>query len=82
MEKTLFRSEYRILLRLLLQARKDAGVTQEGLALRLDVPRSTITKWETGQHRIDVLEFWSWCEQIGVDPLSLLAAFRDEMRKE
>lgn len=36
--------------RLLLQrARKDAGLTQEELAYRLDVDRSTVGRWESGQ---------------------------------
>lgn len=77
MEKTLFRSDYRILLCLLRSARQAAGVTQEEVAARLGVPRSTVTKWETGQQRIDVLEFWSLCEVMEVDPIALLVAYKD-----
>lgn len=76
MEKTLFRAEYRILLGLLRKSRRDAGVTQEVLAAKLAIPRSTVTKWETGQQRMDVLEFWSVCEAMGVDPLALLLAYK------
>lgn len=76
MEKTLHRREYRILLQLLIRSRKDAGITQVALASTLEVPRSTISKWETGEQRVDVLEFWSFCEAVGVDPLKLLAQFR------
>lgn len=77
MEKTLHQPEYQILLDLLRQARLDAGVTQEDLARILDSPRSTVTKWETGHQRLDILEFWRWCEALGVDPLGLLLAFRE-----
>jgi DNA-binding XRE family transcriptional regulator len=76
-EKTLFRPEYRILLGIIRQARIEAGVTQEALASNLDVPRTTIVKWETGQQRMDLLEFWTLCEELGADPLELLARFRD-----
>lgn len=76
MEKTLFRSDYRILLGLLRSARQAAGVTQEDVAARLEIPRSTVTKWETGQQRMDVLEFWSLCEVMGVDPLELLGEYK------
>lgn len=76
MEKTLFRAEYRILLGLLRKARRDAGVTQEEVASKLEVPRSTVTKWETGQQRMDVLEFWSFCEGVKADPVELLAQFK------
>lgn len=81
MEKTLFRAEYRILLSLLRSARQAAGVTQEDAAIKLEIPRSTVTKWETGQQRIDVLEFWSFCEVIGVDPLVLLADYRTQINQ-
>jgi len=82
MEKTLFRPEYRILLGLLRHARTDAGVTQERLASTLAVPRSTITKWETGQQRMDLLEFCSFCEGMGVDPVDLLARFKEALKKD
>jgi len=81
MEKTLFRSEYRIFLGLLRQAREDSGMTQETLALSLEIPRSTVTKWETGQQRMDVLEYWSYCEGIRVDPVELLAGYKAALRK-
>lgn len=77
MEKTLFRSEYRILLGIIRQARIEAGMTQDALATSLKVPRTTIVKWETGQQRMDLLEFWTLCEALGSDPLELLARFRD-----
>lgn len=81
MEKTLHRREYQILLQLLLRARKDAGITQEALASALEVPRSTISKWETGEQRIDVLEFWTLCEALGVDPFKLLTAFKRKWKR-
>jgi len=81
MEKTLFRAEYRIFLGLLRQAREGSGMTQETLALNLEIPRSTVTKWETGQQRMDVLEYWSYCEGLKVDPVALLAEFKDYLRK-
>lgn len=79
MEKTLFRPEYRILLGLVRQARIDAGLTQEELAIRLVVPRSTVTKWETGQQRMDILEFWEVCLGVNADPLEILATFRGSL---
>ncbi len=76
MEKTLFRPEYRILLGLIRQARRDSGLTQEQIAEKLAMPRSTIAKWETGQQRMDLLEYCSYCEGIEVDPVVLLSQFR------
>lgn len=82
MEKTLFRPEYRILLGLIRQARKHARITQDDLAARLQVPQSSITKWETGQQRMDLLEFWSYCRGIGTNPIDLLQRFQEALEKE
>lgn len=76
MEKTLFRPEYRVFLDLIRQARHDSGLTQEQIATRLSIPRSTIAKWETGQQRMDLLEYWSYCEGIEVDPVAMLSRFK------
>jgi DNA-binding XRE family transcriptional regulator len=82
MEKTLFRPEYRILLGLVRQARRDAQITQDDLATRIQAPRSTITKWETGQQRMDLLEFWSYCQGIGANPIELLQRFQNALETE
>ena len=38
----------------LYQARKKAGLSQEGVAERLGVSRQTISKWETGETLPDI----------------------------
>ena len=40
-------------MRFLLNARKDAGFTQLGIAARLGVDRSTISRWENGVLRME-----------------------------
>jgi transcriptional regulator with XRE-family HTH domain len=47
---------YRLFLELLIKARKDAGVTQEQLAKRLNRPQSFVSKCENGERRLDVIE--------------------------
>lgn len=48
--------EYRLLLRRLLQARLDAGLTQMEVAQKLGKPQSFVSRSETGARRIDVIE--------------------------
>lgn len=48
--------EYRQLLSRLLQARRDAGLTQMEVAQRLGKPQSFVSRSETGARRIDVIE--------------------------
>ncbi len=63
---------YRRLLTLLKQARKAAGITQEELAKRLRVPQSFVSKTESGERRLDVIEFLEWSRGIRADPSMLL----------
>lgn len=42
---------------LLVEARKDAGLTQEELAERLRRPQSFVSKYENGERRLDLIEF-------------------------
>ena len=79
MEKTLHHPDYPPFLDLLRQARRDAGVTQVQVAASLDVPQSTVAKWETGHQRIDILEFCSYCEAVGADPIEILTAYRKHL---
>ena len=60
------------MLELLVQTRKDAGLTQQDLAGRLDRPQSFVSKIELGERRLDVVEFIELCRAIGTDPHRLL----------
>jgi transcriptional regulator with XRE-family HTH domain len=53
---------------LLIEARKTAGLTQVGLAVRLARPQSYVSKYEGGERRIDVVEFLEVAEALGIDP--------------
>ena len=53
------------LLRIMVKARKAAGLTQRELADRLHKPQSFVAKYEGGERRIDVVEFLTVCQAIG-----------------
>ena len=57
---------------LLADARAQAGFTQAELATKLDRPQSFIAKCETGERRVDVVEFCEIAEALGIDPEALL----------
>jgi transcriptional regulator with XRE-family HTH domain len=57
---------------LLIKARKDAGVTQEQLAKRLNRPQSFVSKCENGERRLDVIELLQFLQSIGVEPIGFL----------
>ena len=50
------------------QRREEAGLTLRQVGERLDIPHSTIAKIETGERRIDVVEYVHYCQELNVDP--------------
>jgi transcriptional regulator with XRE-family HTH domain len=63
--KSVHTERYRNLLTVLIDARKAAGITQAELAGKLDKPQSYVSKVESGERRIDVIEFIDICEAVG-----------------
>lgn len=58
---------------LLVKARKQARLTQVVLAARLNRPQSFVAKYESGERRLDVIEFLEVARAIGFNPGRLLA---------
>jgi transcriptional regulator with XRE-family HTH domain len=54
------------LLALLKRIRQDKGIRQVELATRLGVPQSFISKYESGNRRLDILELRQVCDAIGI----------------
>jgi transcriptional regulator with XRE-family HTH domain len=69
MEKSTHTPEYAALRNELRAARESAELSQRDLANRLGVPHSWISKVETGERRIDLVEFWAFLSACKVDPL-------------
>ena len=68
MEKTIYVEEYRELLKWLHDARKRRGLSLRDLGVRLGVHHSRIGRIETGDRRLDIVEYVSLCREIGCDP--------------
>jgi transcriptional regulator with XRE-family HTH domain len=51
-----YRSRYRQFLERLKQARQEAGLTQVQVAFKLHRPQSFVSKCESGERRVDVIE--------------------------
>lgn len=72
MQKSLYSKQYRTFLKLLKEARLDAGLTQSDVARRIRRPQSFVSKCESGERRIDVIEFLEYCRIYEVVPDSIL----------
>ena len=78
MSKTVFTGAHKHLVRVLKDARTKSGLKQEELAERLGRERTMISLIETGQRRVDVLEFYAIAKALGVNPTELF----DELSKK
>lgn len=63
---------YAQLLKRLRQARLEAHLTQEDVAVRLGVRQNFVSKMETGERRIDPVEFAELAELYGKEVTDLL----------
>jgi len=63
--------DYNKLLELLYHLRLSSGLRQQDIAERLGVPQSFISKLESGERRIDILEFVIYCECLGANPTDI-----------
>ena len=56
----------------LVKKRKEAKLTQRELAEELDVVHSLVGKIETGERRLDVIEFILYCKAIEAEPCEFI----------
>ena len=82
MEKSLFSAEYVIFLRLLRDARAEAGLTQAELGTRLGQTQSFVSKCERGERRIDLIEARAFCQALSVDFSALISALEEKLDHE
>lgn len=65
---------YRLLIEALVAERKRRNLSQEELAARLGRKQHFISRYETGERRLDAIEFADIAASLGLDPGKLLMA--------
>lgn len=68
MAKNVRRSEQELLLELLREIRLEADLRQIDLAKRLGQPQPFVSKYESGERRLDILELRALCKAVGITP--------------
>jgi transcriptional regulator with XRE-family HTH domain len=71
MQKSIHTPEYAVLCSALRTEREKAGISQRDLAARLKVHHSWVAKVETGERRIDLVEFCWYVAACGGDSLEV-----------
>lgn len=79
MKKSIHRREYEAMLRLLREARREAGMTQVELSEALGVRQSFVSDVERGVRRLDVIELRDFCRTLGRDLGAFLAVLEAEI---
>ena len=75
MSKSTFTTEYAVFRDLLRELRTEKGLTQVQLSETLGMPQSFVSKYETGERRLDVIELREVCQSLG----TTLAAFAKKL---
>jgi transcriptional regulator with XRE-family HTH domain len=80
MDKSIFSPEQEVLQNLLRQIRKGWGLTQEELAKLLGEPQSFVSKYESGERRLDLIEVREVCRAVGMTLLEFVTRFEERLR--
>lgn len=72
MEKSIYSAEYRRLCAVLRALRQESGLTQVQVAEQLGVPQSFVSKYESGERRLDVVELRHVAEVLGISVREVL----------
>lgn len=75
MRKTIYSHEQLMLQALLRQTREESGLRQAELASRLGKPQSFVSKYESGERRLDLVELRTICACLGLQLTVLVDRF-------
>ncbi|WP_236611832.1 helix-turn-helix domain-containing protein [Phenylobacterium zucineum] len=77
-----FSSEYGVVREVLIEARRQAGLSQRALAARLEKTGSHVAMIERGQRRVDLLEFCRMADCMGLPAEVLVRRIEERLRRQ
>jgi len=78
--KNIFTKRQEVLQELLRRARVEAGLTQTELAEKLQRPQSFVSKIESGERLLDILELKEICDAVGIGLQDFVSRFEQEIQ--
>lgn len=75
------KKKYLVLTELIYRLRTNAGITQNELAIRLNMPQSFVSKVETGERRIDVIELSEICTALNSNIVEFTIMLEKELNE-
>lgn len=74
MAKGIHDSRYRWVVERLVQERKKKGLSQAAVAALLGKPQQYVSRYETGERRLDIFEYLDAATALGIDGIRLVRA--------
>lgn len=74
MAKGIHDSRYRWVVERLVQQRKEKGLSQAAVAALLGKPQQYVSRYETGERRLDIFEYIDAAAALGMDGISLVSS--------
>jgi ribosome-binding protein aMBF1 (putative translation factor) len=72
--RSAFTRKHEYFRKILVEARRDAGLTQVALAKKLGRPQSFVSKFERGERRLDVIEFVEVARALSLNAARIVSA--------
>ena len=66
---------------LLKRIRQDKGIRQIELAEKLGVPQSFVSKYESGDRQLDILELRQVCQAVGISMQEFMRKLEDSLNE-
>lgn len=79
MPKSMFSQNYEKLTVLVADTRRELGITQTELAMRIGKPQSFIAKVEGGERRLDIIEFAALADAMEISASDLFDALNSKL---
>ena len=81
MPKKTSQKERGVLLALLKQVRVEAGLGQLDLARKLGQPQPFVSRYESGERRLEIMEFRRVCRILGITPAEFFQRLEDMLNE-
>jgi len=79
MSKTIYRTEYATLLRMLREARLAAGITQIQCSVEMGRSQSFVSDIERGIRRLDIVQLRDLCRVFGITLTEFVTEFENDL---
>ena len=82
MTKSVFTSAYHDFLELLIEVRQKKSITQMQLAKKLKKPQSYISKYESGERRLDIIETGDILKELDISYVDFIKQLEKKSNKK